>query len=860
MNNYSNGSEIMSELNNIVKTLKEEFSKSPEYWEKRRIIIWYDYDKDFLDVIDKVVIDKVKIHKLTNDNYFYTKYLLEEEDTESNYLIYVNNLEEESNNWITDITLYSQSFYADKTSMIMRDLNIEDNLRHVFSKYKEFFSIDNNCSSFGKIVSSVNENKTLELGILASISKVRILDFEEIVKSILCESINEEENVMYTDLKNYGVEELFWDYCKLNYGYSLKDKSLSKLFSFIITTALSSFIKEEKLSSLKSYIGNSKPNCIVFIDHWINHKTQSYHYIEYADNYEKDLNISNVIENLDIEEFKDVDILKIFDREVIKYILFSLENEREDYEYFINLINLRRTKNFYDDYKNIYEALLSYLEMARLKREYRNCIMQKKVAELVKEYSEKLYMFDYNYRKFYLNYDVRPESEIMNRLKGLVENVYVNWYLSELLTSWNYELTDEYMNYWSVPGVINQRDFYKEKISKMLDDGNKVFVIISDALRYEIGTEIKDKFNQIVVGSTEIQPMVTSIPSITKIGMAALLPNKEITITDTGRVFVDGNDSAGLENRKSILRNNFENSIAIEFNDIPKNKIEFNELLKGYKLVYIYHNIIDATGDKANTEKDTFIASERAIEDILWLREKITVWLGGVNIFVTADHGFLYQRSPLEESSKISKEKIDIIDRNRRSIITKENKEIEGLFKVNLDYLGKENKGMFAYIPKSDIRFKTQGGGANYVHGGATLQETIVPLIFYKHKRSTYKNYKESKDVTLKLLSTRNRVTTPEFGLTFFQVEEVSEEFIATTYEVYMVDADDNIISNKEKIIADSKNDRPDERNHVIRLKLKQKNYSKRESYRVIVRNLDKDIIVNEIAFIIDIAIPDDFF
>ncbi|MBD7913945.1 BREX-1 system phosphatase PglZ type A [Clostridium sp. Sa3CUN1] len=850
----------MSELNNIVKALKEEFSKPPEYWETRKIIIWYDYDKDFLDIIDKVVIDNVKIHKLSDDNYFYTKYLLEEEDTESNYLIYINKLEEENNNWITDITLYSQSFYADKTSMIMRDLNIEDNLRHVFSKYKGFFSIDKNCSNFGKLVSSVNENKTLELGILASISKVKILDFEEIVKSILCEGINEKENPMYNDIKNYGVEELFWDYCKLYYGYNLKGNCLSKLFNLIVTTALSSFIKEEKLSSLKSYIGSSKPNCIVFIDHWINHKSQSYYYIEYADNYEKDLNISSVIEKLDIEEFKDIDILKIFDREIIKYILSGLEDEREDYEYFISLIGSRRTKNFYDDYKNIYEALLSYLEMARLKREYKNGIIQKKAVELVKEYSEKLYIFDYYYRKFYLNYDIRPESEIMNRLKGLVENIYVNWYLSELLTAWNYELTDEYTNYWGVPGVINQRDFYKEKINKMLDDGNKVFVIISDALRYEIGTEINDRFNQIVVGSSEIQPMITSIPSITKIGMASLLPNKDISITDTGRVFVDGNDSAGLENRKNILTNNFKNSIAIEFNNIPKNKVDFNELLKGYKLVYIYHNIIDATGDKANTEKDTFIAAERAIEEILWLREKITGWLGGVNIFVTSDHGFLYQRSPLEESSKISKEKINIIDRNRRSIITKENIDMDGLFKIRLDYLGKENKGMFAYIPKSDIRFKTQGGGSNYVHGGTTLQEVIVPLIFYKHKRSTYKNYKESKDVTLKLLSTRNRITTPEFGLTFFQVEQVSEEFISATYEVYMVDADDNIISNKEKIIADSKNDRPDERNHIVRMKLKQKNYSKRENYRLVVRNLDKDIIVNEIAFIIDIAIADDFF
>ncbi|MGL4989584.1 MAG: PglZ domain-containing protein [Sarcina sp.] len=103
--------------------------------------------------------------------------------------------------------------------------------------------------------------------------------------------------------------------------------------------------------------------------------------------------------------------------------------------------------------------------------------------------------------------------------------------------------------------------------------------------------------------------------------------------------------------------------------------------MKGYKLVYIYHNFVDAIGDKTNTENNTFKAAEQAIDDIMWLRDKITGWLGGINILVTADHGFLYQRSSLEESSKIGKEKFDVIDRNRRSIISKENKDIEGLFK-----------------------------------------------------------------------------------------------------------------------------------------------------------------------------------
>ncbi|MGU8577598.1 BREX-1 system phosphatase PglZ type A [Clostridium perfringens] len=849
----------MSELNNIIKVLGEEFSKTLSRFEKRKIIIWYDYDRDFEDIIDEVKIDNVKVHKLKNDNYFYTKYLLEEEDLESNYLIYANSIEDDKQNWILDIILYSESFYADKTSMIMRDLNIEDNLRHEFSKYKSFFYIEEMCDSFSKVVSSVSENKTLEIGILATISKVITLDFEEVVKAVLCNGLDNEENAIYLEMDKYNAVNLFWNYCRVYYGYNLEDRSLKKLFAFIVTTALSSYLKEENLSTLKSYIGNSKPNCIVLIDHWINHKVDYFSYIEYANQYENEFNLVDLIDKIDIDSYKEIDILSIFDKEVIKYIIFALEDGREDFNYFISLINIRRSKNFYEDYKNIYEALLSYLEMAKLKNELKQVIERRSAIDIIKKYSTKLYSFDFNYRKFYLNYDERPESGAMVKLKKLVDNIYVNWFLSELSTDWNYELTDEYLDNWRISGVLNQKDFYKNKVQSMLESGDKVFVIISDALRYEIGVELKERFNNIVIGSSNIEPMVTSIPSITKIGMASLLPNKEITINDSGRVFVDGFDSSGIEHRKQILVNNFENSIAVDFNSIPKNKVEFNELLKGYKLVYIYHNVIDAIGDKANTENDTFKAVEQALEDIMWLRDKITGWLGGVNIFVTADHGFLYQRSLLEASSKIEKEKLDAIDRNRRSIITKEEKDIDGLFRFKLDYLSKENRGIYAYIPKSDIRFKTQGAGANYVHGGATLQEIIVPVVFYKHKRSTYKGYKEKKEVSLRLLNTINKITTEQFMLTFFQVEEVSDEFLGATYEIYMVDANDNVISNKEKIIADSK-ERAEERNYKVRMRLKKDTYSKRENYRLVVRNVDKDIMVEEIPFIIDIAIEDDFF
>jgi hypothetical protein len=58
-----------------------------------------------------------------------------------------------------------------------------------------------------------------------------------------------------------------------------------------------------------------------------------------------------------------------------------------------------------------------------------------------------------------------------------------------------------------------------------------------------------------------------------------------------------------------------------------------------------------------------------------------------VNVLITADHGFIYKIEPLEESDKISLEKINKVDNNRRFILTKDEKNIDGTIKIDMDYL-----------------------------------------------------------------------------------------------------------------------------------------------------------------------------
>src|SRR5690606_31889502 len=102
-------------------------------------------------------------------------------------------------------------------------------------------------------------------------------------------------------------------------------------------------------------------------------------------------------------------------------------------------------------------------------------------------------------------------------------------------------------------------------------------------------------------------------------------------------------------------------------------------------------------------------------------------------IYITADHGFLYQRDSLESSDMLPKEVSNVIESKRRYILSKEKQEVSGQLSIDLSSVVKNEHQLTAYIPNSTMRYRIQGSGIQFVHGGASLQEVVVPLISYKN-------------------------------------------------------------------------------------------------------------------------------
>ncbi|WP_308417650.1 BREX-1 system phosphatase PglZ type A [Alkalihalobacterium bogoriense] len=848
-------------LTQVISTLTEHFSQPLNDGEQRKIIFWFDKDNEFAEDIDQIAIDNVKVHQLTEKNNFYTKYLLEEEDPTSHYLIYTNLELGVEDNWVIDTVLYSKTFYADKISLLLNDLHIDSSLRMVVKKYEKFFNNKDRYKKFQAFSTESFTEETIEMIIMAVLCNVKTLDFETIVKTVLMDSLNDEENKYLELLEKFFDTEVFWKYVANHYGYERETNSLKMLFMHLTVTALSHSIDESYLSNIKDYIAQrNKTNGLVFIDHWMHHKTDYEVYNEYAKLIEQEIQLSDLVNQISVESFKQADIFPYFDRTIIIYIANSLSTNLEDYEEYIKLIKLRRAKHFYETYENIYEALYYTVKIHQFYKEQEARIPQGQAVEMYEAYVNKYYVMDTYYRKFYVAYDQESNNELLKKLKLMVENIYTNWYQGELSSHWSQAVSTELREQWSLPGVSNQQDFYRNIVSSKMSKGERVFVIISDAMRYEVGVEISERLNAETLGSCEVETMLGVIPSVTKLGMASLLPYRSIDFDGNARVLVDGKDSSGLENRKKIIAKAESESVAIHFQDVfNMNKAGRREYFKGKKLIYIYHDTIDAMGDKASTEIYTFNAVEKAMNEIYDLVKIIRDDLSGVNIYITADHGFLYQREALEESDKMEKEKLDTIEVKRRYMLSTEKREVSGLLNIDLSSVVKNEQQLTAYVPNATIRFKIQGSGVNFVHGGASLQEVVVPLLMFKNKRSGQKGTKEIKKVDIKLTNTTRKITNSIFNLSFFQTEKVEEKMIARTVVIYMADEDGSVISNEETIIGDREFDNPEDRTFKLRFVLKSIPYDRGKTYYLVIKDTETQVTVDRIPFTINLGIVSDF-
>lgn len=856
----------------VIQDLNRRFAAPlPEFYQ-RRIIFWYDEDQEFADKLDEIVLENAKIVVLTGSNAFAVKKLLNHDDLTSNYLVYSPvSYDRQDDNWLLDIELYSEEFRADLISIWMDEMDIPPTpaMRKQVKHYRKYFNAKDRRA---RIVAQNKVPSTpaqLHMAVMAAICGLKNPQPNQIIRSVFRAGLDVQNNAIYREFINYGSEDAFWAMVRQGCGFYEEEHDLGRLAIHLLLTASTRTMRPEYLACLDSFI--SMPHqayCYDFISEWLHgeDREQLYDVARYV---EDEAHLSQRFAKLAVDDLVNTECFPCINEVILTKLMTEISNHIIDVDTISATVEKRRTCAWYESFENFYDGLLQVANMQRFFKEHSAGFHTADAKGIWKEYTESYYQMDTFYRLFHLSFQKSLETsnilldDLFKHVADKVEGLYSHWFLGGLGNNWSDVCADELEQFGKVLEIAKQEDFYRSRIK---NSDTRVFVIISDALRYEVAASLADQLRRETQSKVSLSSMQSIFPSITKFGMAALLPHKELSAevrNDILTVFADAQSTAST-NRDKVLKNENPSSVALQYkNIIGMKRAERSALVKGMDVVYLYHDTIDDASHTSDTS--VFPACDKAISELKNLVRIIVNEFGGTRIMITADHGFLYTYSPLTEDDKVDKTSFNGMDveYGRRYAIMQKGAAPKYLMPVKfLD--GKSEFDGFA--PRESIRIKMNGGGLNFVHGGISLQEMVVPVIEYRYLRNDSMEYKrnkqkyDTKPVTVSLLSANRKISNMIFSLNFYQKDAVGDNREATTYLVYFTDESGKQISDVQKIIADKTSDNGADRTFRCNFNLKSLKYSNTATYYLVIADEQGLQMPQREQFQIDIAFAVDEF
>ena len=858
----------------ITQELERRFAAPLKEFYQRRIIFWYDEEREFEDQLDGIQLDGVRVVALTGSNTFAVKKLLCEDDLRSNFLVYdPRSISKDDYNWLINVQLYSEEFRADLNSIWMDEMGLDPTpiIRAQVKRYRKFFGKPANRNAVKQLNGSIATAAQMHLAVMAALCGCGGIRPAGIVKAVLEAGLDLETNEIYQRFVTYGADKPFWAMAAQATGYQDGDKpSLGRLAVHLLLTAATRTIHPEALAGLDPYF--STPHqawCYEFVSDQL-HSEDNSRFYEIARFVEREARLPQRFGQLAVEDLVDTECFPCVNECILVDLMKEISDQIIQVENIKSCVQMRRAMAWYDQVSCYYDGLLQVANMQAFFLEHSGGFHLVEPQRIWKAYTTDYYRMDTFYRQFHLCFQrglKRSEpllDDLFKHVADKVEGLYAHWYLGLLGENWSDACADELALNGAIQDIPQQQSFYVDHVKYR---SSRVFVIISDALRYEVAASLSERLQREMQCKVKLDSCEGIFPTATKFGMAALLPHRKLELVQRGNgelaVQADGmSTDSGM--REKVLKAAEPSAIALRYDSIiGLKRAERAALVKGSEVVYIYHDKIDEVSH--TSDSGVFQACEDAIDEIKNLIRIIVNEFGGTNVIVTADHGFLYTYSPLNEDSKVDKTTPgdQDVEVDRRYLITQKGATPMYLMPVRLF---DEDAPYDAFTPRENVRIKKKGGGLNFVHGGISLQEMVVPVLEFQFLRNAYKQYQLNKDkidtkpVPISLLSASRKISNMIFALSFYQKEAVGGNREQATYLVYFTDESGQKISDTNKIIADKTSENAQERTFRCNFSLRSQSYSNQKPYYLVIADESGLQPPEKLEFQIDIAFAFDEF
>lgn len=756
-------------------------------FDEHRLIFWYDPKEELTQQYNDLNLDAVeKIHVQGNE--FEIKYTVLKEKPETKFLLYFTTEKPNAeDNWLLDLELAHHEFHTDKQAMYLQELGLDYHLKELVAEHLPFFEAKERRQKLKERITQGDNPAIIREKMLSILFNTEYCNLNTFVQ-IHTAACLKGSDLIDKALERYGLKTFYWENIATTFGYKNDTPSIYDLLLELFSNNW--ILNPNRIKQKESRL---------LLEQWKDTLQYREVFEHLSRRIEADTVTPSTIETAPLDSLIKDDLFRVVEQKIVHILAEAVLSKSMKHSELILYIKQRENKFWYNEFADFYGAIEQASKMMELVSVHGQT-KYTSFTEGVDDYASNLYSIDMAYRKFIWALRKLNHNGVLENLATKVEKVYANEWLLPYNDKW--QAVIDSLEDWPTWDLNSQLRFFEVHLRPFLSKKKRVFVIISDALRYENGAELSRRLLSENRFESTIEPMVSSLPSYTQLGMAALLPKKQLAFHENSDdIIVDGIPCKGIQGRTKILEQNIgPNATAIKAEDLMEMNTskEGREFVKKYDVIYIYHNRIDKVGDDKTSESKMCAAVEEELEFLMSVIKKIA-GMNGTNIMITSDHGFLYQDQPLKESDYcVSEHQGEVWKSNRRFIIGKDLSGDNTTKAFSAKQLGlKSDAGVL--IPKSINRLKVKGAGSRFVHGGATMQEVVIPLIkINKKKRDT------TSQVEVDIIKSTDQITTNILPVSFIQNSKASDTILPRTLRAALYSKDGEILSDLFKYNFDS--------------------------------------------------------
>jgi uncharacterized protein (TIGR02687 family) len=758
-------------------------------FQRHRLVFWYDATGEWAETF-KAYPDAAVAKLLVTGNEFGTKVrIVRDPNPEAKFLIYVPTTRPvDADNWLLDLLLQGYEYKADKASLALQDVGLPHDFLHLAEDHAPYFTSAKRVDALRELIYKDDQSPEIRFKMMSVLAGTPAE-----VDAMLLQFMGRSPQGQLLDpvTECFGTAALvepFWKEVERLFGYNSATPSLRDF-------AVSLFRGANPLDGQVAL----HPHAKVFLQRWKDSQAHSVSFRQWSHQMESELQIATALGAMDERKsLGDCDTFEIFEKFTLHQLCQSFASGASATD-LRAVVQSRRASFWQPQHQHGYAALEQAVELRELLASAELTVDS--VTGGFNRYVASWWRIDQAYRRCHWNLRRYGQVKLMEQITQWVEKSYVNNFLLPLGDRWSDQVRE--LAAWECPGVMAQSQFFAQYVQPFLAKNQKVFVIISDALRYEAAADFAQRLRSANRWTAEVDAVLGVLPSYTQLGMAALLPGKQLAVdATTATVTVDGQSATGTENRAKILSLACGGKgTAIQAEDFLElnTKTDGRALMRDHEVIYIFHNVIDKTGDAPGTEGKTFDAVEQAFDELDLIIKKVAN-INGSNMLLTADHGFLFQQDDVaaDDATTLPVAR-EWTFRNRRFSF---GRGIPAAAKVKVfdsAALGVSGDWSSAF-PLSLGRFPLQGSGMRYVHGGISLQEVVIPVVKI-HKART----DDTGRVEVELLRVPAKITTGQLSIALFQDRPALDKVLPRTLRVGVFAKDGTSLSEIKTMTFDSK-------------------------------------------------------